>query len=85
MIFDDSTSAVDMTTEAKIRKELNKFNPDLTKIIIAQRISSIQNADQIIVLDNGKISGTGTHTELLADNRIYQEIYESQQKGMAAG
>ncbi|HHT23926.1 MAG TPA: ABC transporter ATP-binding protein [Clostridiaceae bacterium] len=85
MIFDDSTSAVDMTTEAKIRKELNKFNPDLTKIIIAQRISSIQNADQIIVLDKGKISGTGTHTELLADNRIYQEIYESQQKGMAAG
>ncbi|MGB4609354.1 MAG: ABC transporter ATP-binding protein [Saccharofermentanales bacterium] len=85
LIFDDSTSAVDMTTEAKIRTELNKFNPDLTKIIIAQRISSIQNADQIIVLDNGRISGSGTHAELLKDNRIYQEIYESQQKGMAAG
>lgn len=85
MIFDDSTSAVDMTTEAKIRMELNKFNPDLTKIIIAQRISSIQNADQIIVLDNGKISGNGTHAELLKDNLIYQEIYESQQKGMAVG
>ncbi|MGI6579690.1 MAG: ABC transporter ATP-binding protein [Saccharofermentanales bacterium] len=85
LIFDDSTSAVDMTTEAKIRTELNKFNPDLTKIIIAQRISSIQNADQIIVLDNGRISGSGTHAELLKANRIYQEIYESQQKGMAAG
>ncbi|NLJ70787.1 MAG: ABC transporter ATP-binding protein [Clostridiaceae bacterium] len=85
MIFDDSTSAVDMSTEAKIRVELNKFNPDLTKIIIAQRISSIQNVDQIIVLDNGRISGIGTHAELLEDNRIYQEIYESQQKGMAAG
>jgi len=85
LIFDDSTSAVDMTTEAKIRIELNKFNPDLTKIIIAQRISSIQNADKIIVLDNGKISGIGTHADLLQDNCIYQEIYESQQKGMAAG
>lgn len=85
IIFDDSTSAVDMTTEAKIRSSLNKFNADLTKIVIAQRISSIEYADKIVVLDEGEISGIGTNEELLRDNQIYQEIYESQQKGMVAG
>ncbi len=85
IIFDDSTSAVDMTTEARIRAGLDQHNPKLTKIVIAQRISSIQNADKIVVMDDGNICGAGTHEELLEDNKIYQEIYESQQKGMVAG
>lgn len=85
IIFDDSTSAVDMTTEARIRAGLDQHNPKLTKIVIAQRISSIQNADKIVVMDDGNICGAGTHEELLKDNKIYQEIYESQQKGMVAG
>ncbi len=84
IIFDDSTSAVDMQTEANIREGLNKYNPSLTKIIIAQRISSIQHANRIIVLDNGEVSGIGTHEELLENNIIYREIYESQQRGMMA-
>ena len=73
-----------MQTEANIREGLNKYNPSLTKIIIAQRISSIQHANRIIVLDNGEVSGIGTHEELLENNIIYREIYESQQRGMMA-
>jgi ABC-type multidrug transport system, ATPase and permease components len=78
LILDDSTSAVDTTTEAKIREAFNGHLKDTTKIIIAQRISSIQSADKIILLDNGEIIGTGTHTELMKNNPVYQEIYNSQ-------
>ena len=81
LILDDSTSAVDTATEAEIRKALAERLPDMTKIIIAQRISSIAHADQIIVLDDGKIAGTGTHEELLENNEIYREVFESQQGG----
>ena len=81
LILDDSTSAVDTATEARIREQLARKLPDMTKIIIAQRISSVRHADQILVLDDGKIRGMGTHEELLRDNRIYQEIYESQKEG----
>ena len=81
LILDDSTSAVDTATEAKIREGLAKKLPDMTKIVIAQRISSVRHADQIIILDKGRINGIGTHESLLADNRIYQEIYESQKEG----
>lgn len=81
LILDDSTSAVDTATEAKIREGLEKALPDMTKIIIAQRISSIMHADQIIILDDGKINAIGTHDKLLTDNEIYQDIYYSQQKG----
>ena len=82
LILDDSTSAVDTATEARIREQLERKLPDMTKIIIAQRISSVRHADQILVLDDGKIRGMGTHEELLRDNRIYQEIYESQKEGV---
>ncbi len=78
LILDDSTSAVDTTTEAKIRESFNGHLKDTTKIIIAQRISSILSADKIILLDNGEIIGTGTHTELMINNPVYQEIYNSQ-------
>ena len=81
LILDDSTSAVDTATEAKIREGLAKKLPDMTKIIIAQRVSSVRHADQIIILDKGKINGIGTHESLLSDNKIYQEIYESQKEG----
>lgn len=81
LILDDSTSAVDTATESKIREGLAKKLPNLTKIIIAQRISSIRHADQIIILDKGKIDAIGTHDSLLKTNRIYQEIYESQKEG----
>ncbi len=81
MILDDSTSAVDTATDAKIRQALREKLSDMTVIIIAQRISSVQDADKIIVLDDGKIDGYGTHEELLATNEIYQEVYESQQQG----
>ena len=81
LILDDSTSAVDTATEARIREQLERKLSDMTKIIIAQRISSVRHADQILVLDDGKIRGMGTHEELLRDNRIYQEIYESQKEG----
>lgn len=81
LILDDSTSAVDTKTDAKIRQAFKEEIPNTTKIIVAQRISSIQDADKIIVLDEGKINGIGTHEELLANNQIYQEVYESQVKG----
>ena len=82
LILDDSTSAVDTATEAKIREGLAKKLPDMTKIVIAQRISSVKHADQIIILDRGKVAAIGTHETLLANNRIYQEIYESQKEGV---
>lgn len=78
LILDDSTSAVDTATDAKIRKAFANDIPDTTKIIIAQRISSVQSCDRIIVMDEGKINGFGTHEELLANNSIYREVYESQ-------
>lgn len=81
LILDDSTNAVDTATEAKIREGLSRRLPDMTKIIIAQRISSVRHADQIIILDKGCINGIGTHESLLSDNKIYQEIYESQKEG----
>ena len=81
LILDDSTSAVDTATEARIRTMLQEKLPHMTKIIIAQRISSVPHADMIIVLDDGRIKGCGTHEELLENNRIYQEIYESQKEG----
>ena len=81
LIFDDSTSAVDTKTDALIRKAFREEIPDTTKIIIAQRISSVEDADMIIVLDDGHISGVGTHEELLKSNEIYKEVYTSQVKG----
>ena len=81
LILDDSTSAVDTKTDALIRKAFREEIPDTTKIIIAQRISSVMDADQIIVMDNGRINACGTHKELMASNEIYREVYESQQKG----
>ena len=81
LILDDSTSAVDTATDAKIRQAFREKLPGTTKIIIAQRISSVQNADRILVLDNGRINGLGTHEELLATNKIYQEVYTSQTQG----
>lgn len=81
LILDDSTSAVDTATEAKIRDGLEKYLPNMTKIIIAQRISSIMHANQIIILDDGNINAIGTHEQLLESNEIYQDIYNSQQKG----
>ncbi len=80
LILDDSTSAVDTHTDAMIRKAFREEIPDTTKIIIAQRISSVQDSDKIIVLDDGEINGVGTHEELLKNNAIYREVYESQQK-----
>lgn len=81
LILDDSTSAVDTATEARIRTMLQEKLPRMTKIIIAQRISSVRHADMIVVLDDGRIKGCGTHEELLKSSRIYQEIYESQKEG----
>lgn len=81
LILDDSTSAVDTATEARIRTMLKEELPEMTKIIIAQRISSVRHADQILILDDGRVSDIGTHEELLARNKIYQEIYESQKEG----
>ena len=81
LILDDSTSAVDTATDAKIRKAFREEIPGTTKIIIAQRISSVQDADRILVLDNGQINGIGTHEELLKNNAIYQEVYSSQTQG----
>ncbi len=81
LILDDSTSAVDTATDAKIREGFKKNHGDVTTVIVAQRISSIQHADKIIVLDDGKINGMGTHEELLGSNEIYTDVYKSQQEG----
>lgn len=81
LILDDSTSAVDTKTDALIRQAFREEIPNTTKIIIAQRISSVMDANQIVVMDNGRINACGTHEELLANNEIYREVYESQQKG----
>ena len=81
LILDDSTSAVDTATDAKIRKAFREEIPNTTKLIIAQRISSVQDADRIIVMDDGRINGIGTHEELLKSNEIYQDVYYSQVKG----
>ena len=81
LILDDSTSAVDTATEANIRKGFKEYMPEVTKLIIAQRISSVKDADRIIVIDDGAVSGIGTHDELLKSNRIYKEVYDSQMKG----
>ncbi len=81
IVFDDSTSAVDTKTDAQIRETLRKYAPETTKIIIAQRIASVQDADRILVLDDGVISGIGTHEQLLKSNAIYREVYETQMKG----
>ena len=81
LILDDSTSAVDTATDAKIRKAFAQEIPDTTKFIIAQRISSVQHADRIIVMEDGQIHGFGTHEELLVNNEIYREVYESQTQG----
>jgi len=81
LILDDSTSAVDTATDAKIRRSFREFIPEVTKLIIAQRISSVMDADKILVLDNGRVSGFGTHAELLETNEIYKDVYESQQGG----
>ena len=83
LILDDSTSAVDTKTDALIRKAFREEIPDTTKIIISQRISSIEDADQIIILDEGRITACGTHSELLASSPVYQELYASQQKGVS--
>jgi len=81
LILDDSTSAVDTTTDAKIRRAFAEVIPGTTKLIIAQRVSSVENADRIIVMDEGQINGFGTHEELMASNEIYREVYESQTGG----
>lgn len=83
LILDDSTSAVDSATEAKIRESFYNELKDTTVFIIAQRVSSVQNADRILVMDDGEIKGSGTHDELLKNNEIYQEIYKTQQKGVS--
>ena len=80
MILDDSTSAVDTKTDRLIRRGLKNDLPDMTKIVIAQRISSIEDADQIIIMDNGHVDAIGTHEELLKNNHIYQEVYYTQNR-----
>ena len=81
LILDDSTSAVDTKTDAMIRAGFKSFIPETTKIIIAQRISSVQDADMIIVMENGRISAKGTHDELMKASYIYREVYEQQTNG----
>ncbi|MGN0822829.1 MAG: ATP-binding cassette domain-containing protein, partial [Candidatus Gallimonas sp.] len=81
LILDDSTSAVDMKTDAKIRDSLRKYAPEVTKLIIAQRISSVRDADRILVLDAGRVSAFGTHDELMETSEIYRSVYESQNGG----
>ena len=82
LILDDSTSAVDTATDAKIRENFKKFMPSVTKIIIAQRIASIESADKVIVMDKGKVVDFDTPSNLLKSNKIYKEVYESQKKGV---
>ena len=84
LILDDSTSAVDTATDAKIRKAFREEIPGTTKLIIAQRISSVKDCDRIIVMEDGRVNGFGTHDELLAGNDIYREVYESQVGGASA-
>ena len=81
LILDDSTSAVDTATEAKIRAAMNEARPGMTKLVITQRIVSVENADRVIVMDNGRVAGFGTPEELLRTNRIYQEVYRTQKEG----
>jgi ATP-binding cassette subfamily B protein len=81
LILDDSTSAVDTATDAKIRQAFREYLPETTKLIIAQRIASVQDADRILMLENGEILAFGTHEELLATSPVYQEIYENQTRG----
>ena len=81
LILDDSTSAVDTATDSRIRRAFREEIPDTTKLVIAQRISSVQDADRIIVMENGRVNGFGTHEELLKTNEIYREVYESQTQG----
>ena len=81
LILDDSTSAVDTATDAKIRKAFAEVIPGTTKLIIAQRISSVEHADRIIVMNEGQVDGFGTHEELLENNEIYREVYEAQTSG----
>ena len=83
LILDDSTSAVDTATEAKIRESFYNEFKNTTVFIIAQRISSVKDADEILVVDDGEIKGVGTHDELIKSNEIYQEIYNTQQKGVS--
>jgi ATP-binding cassette subfamily B protein len=85
LILDDSTSAVDMKTDALLRKAFREDLPSTTKLIIAQRIASVQDADKIIVLDGGKINAVGTHAELIENNEIYKEVYYSQNKNSDGG
>ena len=81
LILDDSTSAVDTRTDASIRRAFREEIPNTTKLIIAQRVASVQDADMIVILDNGQSSAVGTHDELLKTSKIYQEVFYSQQKG----
>ena len=81
LILDDSTSAVDTQTDALIRKAFREELPDITKLIIAQRVASVQDADLILVMEGGRVAAQGTHEELLASNEIYREVYTSQTKG----
>ena len=83
LILDDSTSAVDTATDAKIRAALHDTLPGATKIIIAQRVTSVMDADLILIMDDGRIDGCGKHEELLQSNAIYREVYQSQQEGVS--
>ena len=81
LILDDSTSAVDTATDAQIRKAFREEIPHTTKLIIAQRVASVQDADQIVVMDGGRVAACGTHEKLMRESEIYREVYESQTKG----